>query len=764
MKLEIELEQIKKKVLIIDKHPSPFLFHLRDELKKYDNEVFISPKIPPNLGRFDIYFIINEPHALGHFAGQNLKKIIFIFINQKKAALNQNSTIITNRLNNIKTISLENFQEVSPDDTEKILWFSFSRSPEIFLKIHSLKAKKKQEFNKPAERDLFFYYYSLLKKVFQPKKIVITTLSFIIFFHIVFVIPLTFATYFHYLAVKSLMTSDIKKVSDFTEIAKKLLKTSKGFYVYSRPSFLLLGIVIVPDNLIELNEKANFALLKSVSLYQESSTFTTLLLKKDKTPQDKILFSLNLEKMQKDIDELEANLSATYQNMPSWGNQLKKTKEVLKETLTLMAAFQKILPSAENILAKDTEKKYLLLFANNMEIRPGGGFIGSFGILTLKDLSLHDLKIYDVYDADGQLKAHVVPPKPIEQYLQQPHWFLRDSAFSPDFSENYKQALFFLEKEMGFSDFAGGIMITTTAVQNILSSMGNLYIPDFKEIINKENFYLKAQLYSEKEFFPGSLQKKRFLSSVLDQILINVENASLPNLFRMTKKSLDEKQIVMYFEDQALQETADSLYWSGRMINPVCAAKTKNCIVDYLFQVDANLGVNKANFFIHRSFGLEVKIDEKGIFTNHLTVRLKNDSIYDVFPGGVYKNYMQFILPKNSIIKTITKNGSLIENYDEKDTVYKIVGFFLELKPQSTAEISIIYQLNEILSTGQGVYQFIIQKQIGSPNSDIDLQISFPKNVYIINQNFSPLVKENNILYNTTLTADKIFYIDLTRE
>jgi len=65
-----------------------------------------------------------------------------------------------------------------------------------------------------------------------------------------------------------------------------------------------------------------------------------------------------------------------------------------------------------------------------MELRPGGGFIGSYGILTMDKGKVSDFKIHDVYDADGKLKASIEPQFPVRRYLKLPHLFLRDSNFS----------------------------------------------------------------------------------------------------------------------------------------------------------------------------------------------------------------------------------------------------------------------------------------------------------------------------------------------
>ena len=36
--------------------------------------------------------------------------------------------------------------------------------------------------------------------------------------------------------------------------------------------------------------------------------------------------------------------------------------------------------------------------------------------------------------------------------------------------------------------------------------------------------------------------------------------------------------------------------------------------------------------------------------------------------------------------------------------------------------------------------------------------------MFLVNQNFSALVKNNQILYNTELSADKIFFIELLKD
>ena len=62
---------------------------------------------------------------------------------------------------------------------------------------------------------------------------------------------------------------------------------------------------------------------------------------------------------------------------------------------------------------------------------------------------------------------------------------------------------------------------------------------------------------------------------------------------------------------------------------------------------------------------------------------------------------------------------------------------------------------------GKNIYQLIVQKQIGATNSDFVLEFETDNKTTFSNQNFSPIVKDNKIIYNTSLSTDKIFLIEL---
>ncbi len=763
MELKTELETTSQKILIVDKKNSLLCHSLKNHLKKFDNSVFLSPRQIKNLDSFNMVFLIDEKINLQKIISYSNIKTVFIFFNRKKEAEKLFNFIIKQSLKKLKIINIEGETNLSLDNFNNFLWFVFSHSDEQLLNIFQLKKNYYTQKSIENKRPFLDNLPKIISGI-KISKILVSLFILFVVYHLLFLPFLIASSYYQYQAVRLLRLSQKKQSQSYLTKGSNLLTISKN--LYQQPQYLLrLFSLAAPfDNLFSVNEKIASFLNHSDIVYQNLSQMISLFFKKDKTPEEKNVFSGNLISLKSGLDNLSEDMGFLNQKIPAFLSNQQKLKEDISQANELIKKTTKLLPQMEELLGKNSTKKYLLLFANNMEIRPGGGFIGSFGVLTIKDFTLEDLKIYDVYDADGQLTGHVDPPAAIRKYLDQPHWFLRDSAFSGDFTENYKAALFFLKKEMNLNDFNGAILLTTSAIQNILRGYEKFYLPDYNEMITADNFYIKAQVYSEKSFFPGSTQKKSFLGAIARYLLSNLEGASYMQIGKGIKKSLDEKQMVVYFDDIKSQDLIDSFYWSGKIIYPQCPQNLNNCFADYIFPLDANLGVNKANFYINRMMEVNISFDKDGYLHNKIMLRYKNESPKTVFPGGPYKNYFQLLFPVDTVIKQVTKNDVFVEDLDQSVDQLKKIGFLFTLLPQSTADIKVEYQSTTKLEKGRSYYQLLIQKQIGYGNNDMILHINLPKNIHLINQNFSPLVKDSQILYNSQLSTDKVFFLELLKE
>lgn len=751
----VETVDEKERVLVVSQNDNVWLNDFISILEKKGADVSYSKQIDQNVERFDYVFLVIDQKSkklkLDKTPGKNL---IYILYNVTKHTT-KNYTFHHKK---IRTIAITG-DLFKPHDLESMLWFSLSKnSNESQLKLNLVTKRENNSHGKLVK---------ITKSWFSKKKLIFLLLIFIFIIHFVFIVPLTFSALFLYRSVIDLKNRSTQNAKNSLFSSTYALKFSKNFYFFSRPTFLFFSQALTFDNFIELDERAQILLTRLIALQENGQQIGKLVLDKNRSKDDSNILTVRFLKLKEDIAEVYKQIVYLRSNMPQQLTRIDKFNDILNQGYELATKLQSFTPYLESVLGSKTPKKYLVLFANNRELRPGGGFIGSFGILNFEKLTLENLKIYDVYDTDGQLEKHIEPPEPIKKYLSQPHWFLRDSAFSSDFRENYTTAKNFLENENMASNFDGAILITTTAIENILSATGELYIPDFDEKITSKNFYIKAQIYAEKNFFPGSTQKKTFLGAVTNQLFLNFDSDKSTSIFKLAegiKKSFDEKQMIVYFEDPQIQKLFDSLYWSGRLIRPDCVEKDP-CINDYFFPYDANLGVNKTNYYLNRTVQQRIRFESDGTIKHSVSIIYKNNSSVSSFPGGDYRNYFQVLLPENSFIKSVTKNEVAIEDFViDSDSTFKKLGFYFEIPTLSQKEIKIEYTVPQKLSKGRNIYQFIIQKQIGSPNSDFTLDLSLAKNISLLSNNFSPLVKDNRILYNTNLSADKIFFVELTKE
>ena len=79
-----------------------------------------------------------------------------------------------------------------------------------------------------------------------------------------------------------------------------------------------------------------------------------------------------------------------------------------------------------DILKIFKEGRYLVLFQNNAEMRPTGGFLGSFAVVTFDDYKIADIDFNtNIYKLDNAYAASntVVPPAPLAT-INQGKWTL----------------------------------------------------------------------------------------------------------------------------------------------------------------------------------------------------------------------------------------------------------------------------------------------------------------------------------------------------
>ena len=481
--------------------------------------------------------------------------------------------------------------------------------------------------------------------------------------------------------------------------------------------------------------------------------------------------NLGLESVERATGRLEARLDAREDWMKMWGEvKIKKEKDKLNLVRQKINLGREVLEILPDFVAVNGKRTYLVLLQNEMELRPGGGFIGSFMVVKF-DKGKMSFEIKDVYDVDGQLKGHVEPPEEIKSYLGEAGWYLRDANWKADFEKSAKDVAWFYDQETK-NKVDGVLSMNLATVKSILEVIGEIKVPDFKEKINSNNLYEKAEYYSEKKFFPGSNQKSSFLGGVAKQLFEEMKAAKSNKRVRIVEAVLEmlernEMQIALFDDKGAKMMT--TLGWSGAMYEGRC--QTDRCFADYLYIVEANLGVNKANYFVRRNIEENINVGLKSI-ERVLKIDYENTSTTRTQPAGDYKNYVRIYLPGSVSVSEVAvideRNVKQIYTTDHLKIRQigskKEIGFLVTVPIREKRRVEVKYKDDlDMQSKKEFSYLSYIQKQSGYGETGIIVTIKSLPGFKVKQVEPETTIKDNLVIYNQSFEKDMKLGVEIER-
>jgi len=547
-------------------------------------------------------------------------------------------------------------------------------------------------------------------------------------------------------------------------------------------SSLLLGQWILPIQTKEFNEtmlNGETIATTEISFIQAIQTMKNIYEGKSSDPKDDFIQSISTMK----------NTLVTLQKLEAENNLPSVILEKIHSMDDTINLAEETIDTWPDILGFDGNRTYLILFQNNMELRPGGGFIGSYGVLPINNGKIGKLQINDVYNADGQLTQAIQPPYGLQRYLGVSHWFLRDSNFDPDFTRDAAQAAQFLQLET-HQKVNGVIAVDTTFLKNVISVVGPITLPDYNVTVTPDNFYLLTETNAEKNFFPGSTQKKDFLTSLMNALmekLATQKQMPYEKFAQMIVSSIQQKDLLMSFSNPGVQNVytvndLSSSLWDGRTYE-------KNTLYDFFGVVDANVGTNKANYYVKRSISQSTTIDDSGGQQTTAEVTYVNTSTKNSPFGGDYRDYVRFLVPENAVLDSVSINNKQVQTSpavtdptiftaegftpppglevdQEQDQQESAIGFFFIVQAASTETVSITYHTPGNLDTNAVVFTYSLGlfKEPGAEDDPYQLYISYPNDFSLLTSDKNLSNVGGKLIYNTPFSTDKILGARFTRK
>ncbi len=405
------------------------------------------------------------------------------------------------------------------------------------------------------------------------------------------------------------------------------------------------------------------------------------------------------------------------ENIISVQNTLDGISEIVGEAGPLIGQLKPILGLPD-------EKKYLVLFQNDAELRPTGGFITAYAIIAVQNGNFKPLGSYDIYGIDDKFGNKIKAPQPILDYHKNVfYWHLRDMNLSPD----YKTSMdIFWEnfKKVGPSDVDGIISVDTKVLVNILEVLGPIGVGGWGNFSAENDprcdcpqvFYVLEQ-YADRPVGTIREERKAVLGPLMQSILMNVMQSSKkkwPEFFNVLLDNVKQKHVLAYFFDENIQKSMEAINASGTI---------KDYDGDYLHVNDSNFAGAKSNMFIKESFEQQIEVAGDGTIQKTLTVSYKNPApasncnleAGELCLNGLYRDWVRVYVPKGS--KLISVEGSEIEAKTYEDlgkTVFEaFYGDKAPLRPQGSAKLVFKYSLPFKMDNSKP-YRMLIQKQPGT--------------------------------------------------
>lgn len=447
--------------------------------------------------------------------------------------------------------------------------------------------------------------------------------------------------------------------------------------------------------------------------------------------------------------------------------ELKNFLSLIFENEAQIKTITEILPQA---FGYKNKMRYLLIFQNPNELRPTGGFMGSFAYLEIQNGKIVSWSLPGggTYDLQGQLLAQVRSPKPL--WLINPRFEFQDLNWFPDFPTSAKLITKMYEKT-GNSSVDGVIALNGTFVAEILDILGPLEFQN--KILQKDNFLEELQNIIEQEKSKGSRTPKASLSQIFPLLLEKISLVEPEKKLALTAElfqALIEKDIQIYFQNQNLEEKVCSLNWCGDL---------KEAPQDFLFLVSTNIGGQKTDGAIEQEIKKETTISQEGKIINKVTIiRRHQGDPKNFWTRKRNVSYLRLYVPKGS--KLLDAWGStppssfLFEKPNEnlsyspevrqvemtsrpgpnqteifEESGKTVFSAWQILDPGEEKEIVFIYELPTTLNLANTqFYSLLVQKQSGRQNDKF-----YEKYIF---KNSSKVIE-----HQTTLSHDRFFVLPL---
>lgn len=462
------------------------------------------------------------------------------------------------------------------------------------------------------------------------------------------------------------------------------------------------------------------------------------------TPQiDEI--TQEMETVQAELDAINPNrYPEEFQGQPI-RSLLEQAQTVADGAVTALTEYRPIIEQLPAMAGGGGErKKYLILFQNDNELRPTGGFLTAYATIFVEDGKVIPEKSDDIYELDKKYPNKPPIPEALGRYLTtESRWNLRDMNISPDFKQSMDQ--FYSQYQTIRSepqDIDGIIAIDTHVLVELMRILGPVEVPgygtfsvendarcDCPQIIYElSNIITRPTPYIRED-------RKGILGPLMRAILTKAYTAprqNLPELFEAGFKALEGRHAQMYFFDETFQAAADTINATGRL-------KAGDPGADFLAIINANLGGAKSNLFIDYDVKQTVSAPANGAITKTVEITYKNSRRGDncnleaglLCLNSTLRDWTRLYLPEGA--QLVEAQGFTQEPKEYEEDGFSVIDGFFILEPNSQARLRITYT---VPYTDSNTYKLKMWKQGGINPVEVVMDVEGGEDTFTLDKDY----------------------------
>jgi hypothetical protein len=456
--------------------------------------------------------------------------------------------------------------------------------------------------------------------------------------------------------------------------------------------------------------------------------------------------------------------------------QLRQLDDLAPQVTADLEYARQVVGALPALLGLTEPARYLLLNLDSDELRPTGGFIGNYGVLTVSAGRLQGgVQLHDIYTLDC---PHGCPYRPVPagytwMDVAATQFGLRDANLDPDYPQSSRLIMDLFTQDGG-PQVKGVISITPAFAAAIMQITGPILVPEYNRTVTAEDLEDVLHYYHLQGGggLPGGVPGSAYGTSdrkVIDALLAKNLLAAVAKapaaqqhaLIRVALNALQTRDLQIYVDDTATQQTLANLGLAGEVYTPSGG--------DSLLIVDANVGVTYANADVTERLTQNVTLDAQGSATHDVTLTYtyaKRSHLYDsvfVAAGGgwYYRDFVRVIVPAGAQFTSGSGCAWALVAQAQRAAW----GCLFILGASQTVTLHLRWTVPHVVTAGshQGNqrYQLYLQRQAGNLVT-VDTSLSLPANAQVAQPVAAPLVVagEGKATYSAPLARSQQLTVD----